>query len=197
MERRKNWFWIIISTILSAGVFWALTYKICQDYFLLGLQGSIVIAVGFLIVWKLAFHLLSYMLRQESVNRIRTIVMAFMCGMTFAVWFPQGLELLLPGNQPNKTVETETPDETTNTVPEIKQPAAPLAPPPQDMINTPGLPATTPAKPKETYAPTNGSPVTPPTGTKVTPPASGEIKPGEKPKVEEKPIIPPGDVEPE
>jgi outer membrane biosynthesis protein TonB len=141
MDRKRGWLSMVLGTVWVGAVLWALTYKVCTNYFTLGLQGSIVIAVGLLLVWLLAFRLLNFMLRTETIRNLKILIMSFICGVVFALYFPMMLEWVNPtaGSEPESEAVAEQPASepvpaatvtTPTTPPLVTTSPAPISPPP-------------------------------------------------------------------
>jgi hypothetical protein len=139
MDRRRGWLSIVLGTIWVGVVLWALAYKVCVDYFTLGLQGSIVIAVALLLVWMLVFRLLNFMLRTETIRNLKILIMSFICGVVFALYFPMMLEWVNPtaGSESKSEAVVEVPTSepipaailtTPTTPPLVTTPPAPISP---------------------------------------------------------------------
>jgi len=149
MDRKRGWLSIVLGTIWVGAVLWALAYKVCTDYFTLGLQGSIVIAVGALLVWLLVFQLLNFMLRTETIRNLKILIMSFICGVVFALYFPIMLEWVNPivGSEPIPVAVQESPSSTT--APNVT-PARPPATTPTAPVATPPASVTPPVTPQPT-----------------------------------------------
>ena len=187
MDRRRGWLSIVLGTVWVGAVLWALIYKVCTDYYNLGLQGSIVIAVGLLLVWLLAFRLLNFMLRTETIRNLKILIMSFICGVVFALYFPMMLEWVNPtagseskseaeesASEPIPTVTVTTP----TTPPLVTIPPAPISPPLTSPPIVEEKPAPPPPKPV-----VDKKPEPPPTSPEIKPDA-GESVPksdGDKP----------------
>jgi hypothetical protein len=173
MDRKRGWLSILLGTLWVGAVLWALAYKICLDYTTLGMQGSIVIAVAALLLWILAFRLLDYMLRTETVHNLKILIMSFICGIVFALYLPLLLGWINPGLT-NGTEPEGTPKTNISVPIWNAKPATPSAPTP--------APATTPATPPVTTSP----PSVPSSPTPATPPVTAP------PAVEKKAVpVPP------
>jgi outer membrane biosynthesis protein TonB len=143
-----------------------------------------VIAVAALLLWILAFRLLDYMLHTETVHKLKILIMSFICGIVFALYFP----LLLEWINPNLTNGTgaEVAQENHISVPIWHaKTALPSATTTAPSATTP-VPATPLVTTSPPSVPSSPTPATPP----VTTPPVVEKKPASippKPEVEKEP----------